>query len=355
MQPQPIPASRASHSTASTPHATASRAPHSTASTLMLRLLCTLGLAASTLILSLALPAHAFERTQTCYPPGDGRTPTCEDNATPLTIRWLGPCTTWRTHEHFPDELLQPVKDSFETWNQVESSYFRTFYAGSTDQFGAAYDCQNEGSGNENVVSVLEDWPSSVAGSNVVALTTVTYHVSTGTIVDADIRMNADHFEWQVVTHASQDESIVDIGNIMTHEIGHFLGLDHSIDATYAGELEAQEATMWAQTYPNEVKRRELDLDDILGVSAIYPLNARPHAACVPPESVNHAPSPEWFRADRTVCSDKGAGGCCSTTEAQPLPLTLIFAVTSALFFLRQRAHARGEHTVANTVEHLPL
>lgn len=312
-------------------------------------------LATLAVMLSPAVPAHAFERTHTCYPPGDERTPTCDPGELPVAIRWLGPCTTWRTHEHFPDELLQPVKDSFETWNRVAGSYFKTFYAGSTDQFGASYDCHDEGAGNENVVSVLEDWPRSVAGSNVVALTTVTYRVGNGEIVDADIRMNADHFTWKVVTHISHDDSIVDIANIMTHEVGHFLGLDHSIDATYAGELEAQEATMWAQTYPNEVKRRHLDLDDELGIAAIYPLNARPHAACVPPDAINHAASPDWFQADRSVCAAKSSGGCCSTTEAQPLPLTPILAVASVLLFLRLRTRAHTYAREAHSFEHPPL
>lgn len=282
--------------------------------------------------------AFAFEQTKTCYDPLDGRAPACGKKETSYPVRWSTPCTTWRTHEDFPDELLDALRASFEVWNEVPGSYFRSFYAGTTDQFGSGFDCAENGSGNENVVSYLEHWPATIAGSNVVALTSVTYALANGEILDADIRMNADHFNWSVIDLPSFDPKMVDVQNVMVHEVGHFLGLDHSVPATYVGDTHASDASMWAQTSPNEVKRRSLDIDDILGVESIYPLDRAPSAACVPPESLNHVSGPSWYDPARSQCSVKKSKGCCSAAESDPLPWPLVMVVGMMLLALRVRA-----------------
>lgn len=298
-----------------------------------------LGALACSLMLFVA-PAHAFERTHTCYSATDGRTPVCQKRQKPVPIRWKTGCTTWRTHADFPDEFLTPVKNSFQTWNRVSGSYFQTYYAGSTDQFGAAYDCQSGESGNENVVSYLEDWPESLAGSDVVALTSVVYTTDTGEILDADIRMNGQHFHWKVVTSVSRDLTIVDIQNVMTHEVGHFLGLEHTTEATYQGNSAARHATMYANTYPNEIKRRVLDDDDIAGVRAIYPIADAPSRACEPPEVIDHVDIPAGFDPQRFACKAKKKG--CNAAAASSVPLASVFYFVLLVAFLRRytsRAH----------------
>lgn len=282
--------------------------------------------------------AWAYEQTHTCYPKSDGRKPSCSKKQKSLPIQWKSGCTTWRTHEEFPDEYLEALQRSFETWNEVSGSYFQAFYAGSSDQFGAAYDCEG-GTENQNVVSYLTEWPSSVAGSDVVALTSVVYITDKGEILDADIRMNADHFIWQDITKVSQDRRIVDVQNILTHEVGHFLGLEHSTDENYVGSGEARDATMWSHTNMNEIKRRVLSDDDKAGVRAIYPDAEAPESTCTPPERLTHAASSSVFDPNRGRCMQSKRG--CSVGGGSS-PYSSLGLGMMLLWMLRLRRRSRS-------------
>lgn len=286
--------------------------------------------------LCLASSAHAFERTQTCYTVEDGRTPRCGKGEKAMPIRWPTGCTTWRHHEAFPDEMLDAVKASFETWNEVSGSYFRAHYAGSTAQFGSAYDCKSGAAGNENVVSYVTHWPKSVAGDDVVALTSVVYTTDRGLILDADIRLNAEHFNWEVIEKVEHDLKRVDVQNIMTHEVGHFLGLDHSQMRSYRGDGVPEDATMWALTFPNEIKRRTLDADDEAGVRAIYPADEAPSSSCDPPASIDHKEMPAGFKPGRHICNSSKRG-CDAGGGDASMPWTAWGLVSVLLLSLRLR------------------
>jgi len=95
---------------------------------------------------------------------------------------------------------------------------------------------------------------------------TKTYKNSiTGDIFDADIEVNTSQIILSVEEDSnkalSQDEDgrpIYDLQSILTHEIGHFLGLAHS---------QRSDATMFFSYNPNQ---RDLTDDDIEGICTIY-------------------------------------------------------------------------------------
>ena len=70
--------------------------------------------------------------------------------------------------------------------------------------------------------------------------------------------MNGGGFSFS--TETPRDGQI-DALNTLTHEAGHFLGLDHSSD---------HEATMYAQAPPGEIKKRSLETDDKNGICFLY-------------------------------------------------------------------------------------
>ncbi len=95
--------------------------------------------------------------------------------------------------------------------------------------------------------------PSVFNGSGVVGVTQVYYKNNTGEILEADILLN-DNFTFStLVTNTNY------IGNVITHEIGHFLGLGHS---------QVMGSSMF---YALSRGQSQLASDDKAGVYSIYP------------------------------------------------------------------------------------
>jgi len=119
-------------------------------------------------------------------------------------------------------------------------------------------------------------------GSSVIGVTTTTFFVQTGEIVDADIEMNAAWFDFTDVDGPPCEHGqttgcvITDIQNTATHEIGHLLGLDHSPD---------RHSTMFASAPRGDLSKRDLGEDDVEGLCFIYP-DGGPTARCTEADEV---------------------------------------------------------------------
>ena len=116
----------------------------------------------------------------------------------------------------------------------------------------------NQGDGNANIIMFRDtSWPYDGA-SHVLALTTVSFGVTSGQIVDVDIEVNST-----VHLGVNEDpEGAYDLQSILTHETGHFLGLAHSAD---------QSATMWKEYPQGTIAFRDLSADDVAAICAVYP------------------------------------------------------------------------------------
>lgn len=96
-------------------------------------------------------------------------------------------------------------------------------------------------------------------------VTYVRYNTLTGQVVDVDTIMNKK-FSWKWSNSAvCAEPTVYDAENILTHELGHWLGLDDEYDTAY------QHATMYGYGAKGEVKKNTLTLGDIAGALAIYP------------------------------------------------------------------------------------
>lgn len=79
-------------------------------------------------------------------------------------------------------------------------------------------------------------------------------------IIEAHILMN-DDFEWG---NAAIDDYLMDIQNIVTHELGHWAGMGDVY------ELAAGEETMYGYSGEGETKKRDLYYGDITGITGLY-------------------------------------------------------------------------------------
>ncbi|MGZ5971583.1 MAG: matrixin family metalloprotease, partial [Polyangiales bacterium] len=115
---------------------------------------------------------------------------------------------------------------------------------------GAALADPLAANGRNDVIVHLSDWPSPLATG--AAAHTVIF-VAGDSITEADIHLNARDFTF--------DDKGVDLRSILTHELGHVLGIGHSADPR---------ATMSAGL-PAGLAGRSLEKDDTDAVCALYP------------------------------------------------------------------------------------
>jgi hypothetical protein len=93
------------------------------------------------------------------------------------------------------------------------------------------------------------------------AVTVATFRIKTGKILDADILINANYkFAW-LPEHGGATDTF-DLLSVMTHEMGHVLGLGDAYDQP--------PATMWPQVTPGDTFQRDLDADDEAGAQQAY-------------------------------------------------------------------------------------
>ncbi|MBI2020402.1 matrixin family metalloprotease [Candidatus Daviesbacteria bacterium] len=96
-------------------------------------------------------------------------------------------------------------------------------------------------------------------------VTYIRYYTSSGLAVDVDTIMNKKFsWKWSNSNSCAFDDAY-DAENVLTHEIGHWLGLDDEYDVIFTDN------TMFGYADKGEVKKNTLTTGDILGAQSIYP------------------------------------------------------------------------------------
>jgi hypothetical protein len=137
---------------------------------------------------------------------------------------------------------------AFQSWANVATANVRFNYMGPAVITAGASDTVNLISFGDTTYPF---------GSGTLAVTLSYFSSSTGIVSEADILFNPNQ-PWST----SGESGRYDIQSVMTHEIGHFVGLDHS--GMVSSVMEPFGAT-------GQSDQRTLQHDDVAGLSEIYP------------------------------------------------------------------------------------
>jgi hypothetical protein len=144
-------------------------------------------------------------------------------------------------------------------WSRVTGVTLTFDYLGTTGVSSADY------TDDKNVIYFEDEWPAEWDPS-FLALT-FTWSVEGGEIIAFDMAINEDDFDWS----AGGTQADNDLMNMLTHEIGHGIGLSHS---------RVVDATMYYQASRGEEEKRILSLDDEEGARYLYGDLLRSSAGC---------------------------------------------------------------------------
>jgi hypothetical protein len=159
---------------------------------------------------------------------------------------------SFRTHP----EYVTAIDSSFGTWRspgEIKVDFMA---------MGCSSTSRNENDGINNIVLVTQNWPYDSAA---IAVTRNFYIANNssrgGQILDSDILFNGVDHQFTTSGEAGKH----DIQNIITHEIGHFLGLGHEVVP------KDTDATMYEVANTGEINKRSLNSNDLGGIRAAYP------------------------------------------------------------------------------------
>lgn len=171
---------------------------------------------------------------------------------------------TIQLNSSVPSNYIPPIQASIQTWNDVPSSYWQFALGANTSASTVAADGVNllyfDLAGTNfppptSVIAFSSTFTSSSGG----------YHAT-----ESDLIWNARDFPPSPVGAGGQQ----DLQSVVTHELGHHLGLDHTglpAGATSGCGPQVQPATMWWSSSNGDTTKRSLHLEDITGVSVLYP------------------------------------------------------------------------------------
>ncbi len=259
---------------------------------------------------SSSAPALAYERATV-------------DGEQGIYLYWARRTIRYQVHEDGCADVALPeavgaIKRAFFTWASPSCTDLYFDFEGLTpDRETNLVRLETGSDGDNRVVWREAAWPpegvdAGAVPDGVAALTTISYNTETGEIVDADIDLNGFDNFW--TTTDDETQAATDIQNVLTHEIGHLLGLAHVDD---------QQATMYGETPQAELEKRSLTSDDLAGLCTIYPFDEPT------PVGPDQPPPHAGVQGASTGCSLAPSG------SGAPWPLPLLLP---ALLLVRRRA-----------------
>lgn len=152
-----------------------------------------------------------------------------------------------------PVNEFEAIQNSFSKWREIRESDLDFQFNGATTN--AVTDAND----SRNIVR----WVNSGISTGVFAVTITTFDTLTAEIVDADLELNDRDFTWDTLGPTGTQGVIgrAMIESVVTHEIGHMVGLDHAANAGGA---------MFFASSPGMIDQTVLEADDRALIRADY-------------------------------------------------------------------------------------
>jgi hypothetical protein len=206
-----------------------------------------------------------------------------------------------------PVNEFEAIQNSFAHWRDINQSEVDFEFAGSTTN------AVTNASDNRNVLH----WVDSNISSGVFAVTVTTFDTTTGQITDADMELNDRDFTWDTLGSTATTGQIgrAMIENVVTHEVGHILGLDHPQNA---------QSTMFFASGPGLISQTTLEDDDKAPIIADYTNAAVPSLNYGTVQgSVSDGSNPQFGVYVTLVDVSTGENVIGHVSEGSPGPFTL--------------------------------
>ncbi len=238
-----------------------------------------------------------------------------------VAVHWNERSIPYRTQTGIAQDEFRAIEDAFGAWSGKSCTDLDFRWDGPA----SAADTDS------NIVRFVdENWVSDGTVSRparAVAVTLTTFGLDTGIIRRAVIEVNRDLFDFADITNKYDDLRLCsedyDLISVLTHEVGHFIGLDHTREFNGTGT----DPTMAPVVGSCEANKRTLEADDVSAICLLYPEGQGP-GSCLP-LPVQDTPY---------VRSTAFAFGCQNTADsATELPLWLLWPFLM-LVFRRTRA-----------------
>jgi hypothetical protein len=231
------------------------------------------------------------------------------------------------------DEASRIAAQAFATWSNASCE------GGGSPSINTSFayppvDCSGTSEGHNNPIIFRDNvWPYN-DHANAIGFTTLTVVLATGEIVGASIEINSHDFK--ITVDAGAPEGAYDLSSIMTHEVGHFLGLAHSTDPN---------AVMYAFYQTGSTT---LSPDDVAGICSTYtPDGARSTQSGPLPMTICEGGRP--FNGFLTECGSIDAGfgtvgsGAAVDGGARSAPCSNLFSCAIS----RARGSSQGSGATA--------
>lgn len=204
-------------------------------------------------------PSRGYSRNRTDGSDGDGTGAFLYWDPRYFPIPYSISFPTLRTRLDWADA----IDASFNTWKERTDTNLDFL------PMGCSMADSNQNDGINTIIYVSADWPFQ---DTAIAVTRNFYVAGegayTGMILDTDILINGDTaLIDQGVAHpfsVTGEAGSHDLQNILTHEVGHFIGLGHEVAPTN------NQATMYETAQIEETNKRTLEPSDIQGLLAAY-------------------------------------------------------------------------------------